>query len=761
MNYTSIKSGDWNDPTTWGAASYPSVDGDAVTIAVGHEVVYNVNASAVNLGAINIYGIFRCSRTMTTYLKMGYGDSSINVFAGGSFYWGNSEVEPIPSAYKATICFTFNRSDRGFVVNAQGLFQMHGDPLYQPVRIATMAEDWTTGATFKVQGDVSATWRIGDYLSVVKYTYPSTITPRNADQAVVTIKSMSFDGTNTSIETNEGYSITCLAGAPVMHLDCNNVVVTSVYDTYDRITETGKWFFTRSGGVVANYFSSPTTLYCVTLAAGQYVRVEYNLMATKCLFRNFNYPSYSGSGGSKFEECLFWTTNYLTYACKSHQFKNCYMLGTSNMRDMYGDVLVENCWIWNGMDGPEAAYININCDVLWKNCRFFCNAVYTATLTRPNNLYQDCYFYYCRSGFYGNYNTKFERCYFGYQPNGTSGHFCGSAGLDFDIYVQSGGPRFLMKNCKMFWAGGNDYPRGDGRETLPEFTYYIYSENDGQIEGANKMWSNHGRWVRDAAVHNLASCSLAVSPLVNCGYTGPMLTVTPPQVLIAEWTEQNVPASIQSRRVYVRGTGWTIMPTASQLYLEAEYYDAAGAWTQTTIASANVLSGNGVWEPLTVSFTPGRIGDVVYRVVLAKYEAGAMVYLDHALYYNATEFLEATFDWGKSILPAAAPQKALAVGDVRDGVSFGSVLAPGTGVLDLPAETDVRDGTQYDNATKEGNVELPAEAEVLLGKQYGANGTEFTGTLQLLELTMEFSSDDVDGVTLELDEINEITMEVD
>jgi hypothetical protein len=42
---------------------------------------------------------------------------------------------------------------------------------------------------------------------------------------------------------------------------------------------------------------------------------------------------------------------------------------------------------------------------------------------------------------------------------------------------------------------------------------------------------------------------------------------------------------------------------------------------------------------------------VTYRVVLQKYEAGASVYLDHALYYTPTQFIEATFDWGESVLP--------------------------------------------------------------------------------------------------------------
>ena len=49
---------------------------------------------------------------------------------------------------------------------------------------------------------------------------------------------------------------------------------------------------------------------------------------------------------------------------------------------------------------------------------------------------------------------------------------------------------------------------------------------------------------------------------------------------------------------------------------------------------------------------------------------------------------------------------------------------------DYPAESDVRDGVEFDSGTSTGNLELPAEADVRDGVDYGANGAEFTGTLE-------------------------------
>lgn len=68
-----------------------------------------------------------------------------------------------------------------------------------------------------------------------------------------------------------------------------------------------------------------------------------------------------------------------------------------------------------------------------------------------------------------------------------------------------------------------------------------------------------------------------------------------------------------------------------------------------------------------------------------------------------------------------------AEGDVRSGVAFDVY----TGNLTLPAVGDVDQGVQYGTLGTEftGTLEQPAEADVKLDVQYGAGGTEFTGTL--------------------------------
>jgi hypothetical protein len=78
---------------------------------------------------------------------------------------------------------------------------------------------------------------------------------------------------------------------------------------------------------------------------------------------------------------------------------------------------------------------------------------------------------------------------------------------------------------------------------------------------------------------------------------------------------------------------------------------------------------------------------------------------------------------GTFVVPAEA--------DVKDGVTYGAAAEfEGTYVpTEFPDEGDVRDGITYGMAGElEGTLELPDVTEVVSGVQYGADGTEFTGT---------------------------------
>ncbi len=66
------------------------------------------------------------------------------------------------------------------------------------------------------------------------------------------------------------------------------------------------------------------------------------------------------------------------------------------------------------------------------------------------------------------------------------------------------------------------------------------------------------------------------------------------------------------------------------------------------------------------------------------------------------------------------------VGNVRDGTDYNNATQEGT--LDLPAVTDVEKSVKFDNETKTGTFKEPGVANVAEGVKYGAGDTEFTGT---------------------------------
>lgn len=88
---TSSQSGNWSATSTWGGAAVP-VNGDAVVISGGHDIVFDVDQSAFANGllSLQIDGILRFKTDIITCLKM-----NGNITGTGAIYVGNSEADPI------------------------------------------------------------------------------------------------------------------------------------------------------------------------------------------------------------------------------------------------------------------------------------------------------------------------------------------------------------------------------------------------------------------------------------------------------------------------------------------------------------------------------------------------------------------------------------------------------------------------------------------------------------------------------------------
>lgn len=60
---------------------------------------------------------------------------------------------------------------------------------------------------------------------------------------------------------------------------------------------------------------------------------------------------------------------------------------------------------------------------------------------------------------------------------------------------------------------------------------------------------------------------------------------------------------------------------------------------------------------------------------------------------------------------------------------FAFPVVSSSGSCDYPVVGNVRDGISYDSGNLVGTLEIPDESDVRRGVQYGADGTEYTGTL--------------------------------
>lgn len=174
-------------------------------------------------------------------------------------------------------------------------------------------------------------------------------------------------------------------------------------------------------------------------------------------------------------------------------------------------------------------------------------------------------------------------------------------------------------------------------------------ENYLASNGASYAFQANGDIIKDTSVLRTggATSSIRAEPQSNCAVNTEML--------LLEWEEMSVPASAQTRTIYVKGASWVSFPTNAQLYLEADYYSSAG-YAITTVASTEVISDNTTWVALNVSFTPSVVGHVRYRAYLGAYVASGKIYIDNALYRTGLVTKHAAWKDGMSALLADQQQ---------------------------------------------------------------------------------------------------------
>ena len=176
---SSVKSGNWSDPTVWSTITVPKA-GDSVTIKAGHTITYDVLSDNV-LGEVGINGTLKFSRTINTRLKT---NDNIIVMMGGFLDMGTN-TDFIPKNIKSEVIWVltqaqadayvggplFQAPDKGLWAMDGGRWEAYGFPLVRTW--SKIASDAIAGSTsVNVDNDVSD-WYVGGTVVITQTSMPT------------------------------------------------------------------------------------------------------------------------------------------------------------------------------------------------------------------------------------------------------------------------------------------------------------------------------------------------------------------------------------------------------------------------------------------------------------------------------------------------------------------------------------------------------------------------------------------------------------
>ena len=151
---------------------------------------------------------------------------------------------------------------------------------------------------------------------------------------------------------------------------------------------------------------------------------------------------------------------------------------------------------------------------------------------------------------------------------------------------------------------------------------YVKIMDTDATKNANQAYYNNGTLLRDTGTVRVggANSAIKVEPLTNCIPNFPLLCY--------ETWVYNAGAEA-TYTVYMTASGaWGTLPTNTQLWLEAAYFDNAGDAGRSVAVSDDVIAVEGTWAAFDVTCTPNAAGPVRLRVWLNLFSASDFIHID-------------------------------------------------------------------------------------------------------------------------------------
>lgn len=257
-----------------------------------------------------------------------------------------------------------------------------------------------------------------------------------------------------------------------------------------------------------------------------------------------------------------------------------------------GDILIRDSWLWNNTQR--------NIDAWQAEFKCVRSCLYGGSSGTDEGLYLSPAV------------AELVDCLFGYEYDGDP-----SAHDEDDVLFVFPGSRVHARNCK--FEGYISF-----NASAPGCVFHSEDHNQ---KGAHKSLYLCGRVVKvtDIVRTGGASSSAKMVPNYLCG---PNFPLTIAGDFCAGDFRLWLPAEQKTVTIYLRTYGYSTLPTANELYIEASYLDESSGGHRAVCRSTQTVSANDTWTAFSVTFTPAQEGWVYVTVFLKKYESNSGVYVD-------------------------------------------------------------------------------------------------------------------------------------
>lgn len=605
--YTQTQTGNFESPTTWGGGGFPNLAGDTFTVSAGMTATIT-QVHTHELGASTVNGLLSFSSASNTGLRFGH--SNLTVASGGELRIGSSTT-PIPKTFTAALEFNTTADNaRGLIIASGGYCNIYGDAdFYGGLDWSTLFADWTTGQSFQVVGNFVGRWLAGQELYVHKGT---TFSAWTTDTARVTISSLTWDGVKTTITISEAFPTgSFFLGAMVVNAS-RNVRIQKV----GAVTTVGNHNANRPFMYDSNSVLQGTTIVKDAIITGFWGwHLGFNGRMENTSVRNGQ--QVTENSASSIKRCSIINCNIISCNSGVRGTPYVFLQGNKFFANNHAIIFCQDIRLASG-------------NKIYGNSL----GVYSSSIF---SCHPDNYIYANSTGLFtsgGVYSGWLSRNAEGIINNNTS-----------DVAVHQNwttpytGKPLVLKN-----AGFGSSLRQSSNRNLPLYDHSYYT-----VEHVNRVKDTHAKYhafadiIKNTANLRLSTSSIEVIPLSNCSMENPVQ-------VFGDWIEDNVPATLQTRTIYINFDNWangTNLPNNLECYLEAEFFNHSSS-ASIGFAASTMSIDESVWtgaytfqtkRMLTLTFTPSQAGIVVYRFFLKKFSGASKVFIEPRLERAGLTFL--------------------------------------------------------------------------------------------------------------------------